>query len=213
MAFDGKAPDLQQFVAGRFAPPPPPPNKPHKEQPPRKEGTGFLFRIEGPICTHNGLRPRILVQSFVKPDWDAAFRNAPFLIVQEEGISVKVYDPSKYTEGQVLRFRLRANPTKREKATGKRLGLRTPEEQRAWLSRMAVKSGFDLICDALSVREDGFQHSRRSKMIDPQAHVHRAVVLEGLLRVTSKKDFREAIASGIGSAKAYGFGLLSVAPA
>ena len=41
-----------------------------------------LFRIEGPVRTSRGLRPRILVQSIHAPDWDQAFRNAPITVVQ-----------------------------------------------------------------------------------------------------------------------------------
>jgi CRISPR system Cascade subunit CasE len=37
------------------------------------------------------------------------------------------------------------------------------------------------------------------------------VLFEGLLRVTDVERFRTTLASGIGSGKAYGFGLLSIA--
>lgn len=40
-----------------------------------------------------------------------------------------------------------------------------------------------------------------------------AVLFEGVLRVTDAAAFRAALERGIGSGKAYGFGLLSVAPA
>ena len=39
------------------------------------------------------------------------------------------------------------------------------------------------------------------------------VVFEGRLVVTDVERFRQALADGIGSGKAFGFGLLSVAPA
>lgn len=40
-----------------------------------------------------------------------------------------------------------------------------------------------------------------------------SVLFEGLLRVTNPDAFRSALEMGIGSGKAYGFGLLSIAPA
>jgi CRISPR system Cascade subunit CasE len=40
----------------------------------------------------------------------------------------------------------------------------------------------------------------------------RSALLEGVLAVTDATDFAEAVFSGIGSAKAFGFGLLSIAP-
>jgi CRISPR system Cascade subunit CasE len=39
------------------------------------------------------------------------------------------------------------------------------------------------------------------------------VLYEGELEVTDTAAFRQALEKGIGSGKAYGFGLLSVAPA
>ncbi|MGI6156807.1 MAG: type I-E CRISPR-associated protein Cas6/Cse3/CasE, partial [Enterococcus lemanii] len=42
---------------------------------------------------------------------------------------------------------------------------------------------------------------------------HLAVRYDGLLRVRSSEVFGEALAAGIGSAKGFGFGLLSLAPA
>jgi CRISPR system Cascade subunit CasE len=39
-----------------------------------------------------------------------------------------------------------------------------------------------------------------------------AVLFEGELSVSDAARFRQALASGIGSGKAYGFGLLSIAP-
>jgi CRISPR-associated protein Cas6/Cse3/CasE subtype I-E len=40
----------------------------------------------------------------------------------------------------------------------------------------------------------------------------RSALLEGTLAVTDAPVFAQAVASGIGSAKAFGFGLLSIAP-
>jgi CRISPR system Cascade subunit CasE len=39
-----------------------------------------------------------------------------------------------------------------------------------------------------------------------------SVLFEGVLQVTDPDGFRETLATGIGSGKAYGFGLLSIAP-
>jgi len=40
----------------------------------------------------------------------------------------------------------------------------------------------------------------------------RSALIEGTLAVTDAQCFSQAVASGIGSAKAFGFGLLSLAP-
>lgn len=181
-----------------------------------KDEERILFRIDGPARTRRGLRPRVLVQSTQEPNWDAAFGNAPFLIVGGD-LRVKPYDPA-FAPGQVLRFRLRANPTKKQKAEGRkngaRVGLTTEEDRLAWLQRKAEQGGFALLRDSLTMVAEGRQYSRRSRQIDPNGHVHvhQAVLFDGLLRIEDGEAFRAALAGGIGPAKAYGFGLLSVAP-
>ena len=41
---------------------------------------------------------------------------------------------------------------------------------------------------------------------------HLSVLFEGLLRITDETCFLETLVRGIGSGKAFGFGLLSIAP-
>lgn len=63
-----------------------------------------LFRIEDEWSP-----PRIIVQTQAEADWDAAFRDLPVLASRprQKPLDMAVSD------GDVLRFRLRANPTKR----------------------------------------------------------------------------------------------------
>jgi CRISPR system Cascade subunit CasE len=177
----------------------------------------FLFRIEGPVQTRYGLRPRILVQSHTRPAWDAAFHNAPFLIAGRDLSTIKVMDlrDKRYGKGLVLRFRLHANPSVKKKRDGQKNGLRkgikTPDEQQAWLERKAAKGGFRVL--RLDLQREGYQVSRRSREIDPNAHVHLGVTFEGVLQILDEEEFQKVLVKGIGPAKAYGFGLLSVARA
>jgi CRISPR system Cascade subunit CasE len=171
----------------------------------------FLFRVEGPVMTRRGLRPRILVQSSQEPNWAAAFRNAPFLVVNED-LRTKVFAPA-FEVGQRFRFCLRANPTVKKKCDGKkngtRLGIMSEEGKLEWFARKAQEAGF--IPLEVVIVPGGLQHSRRSRQIDPEPHVHLAVTFEGIIEVTDPVKLRAALENGIGSAKAYGFGLLSVA--
>lgn len=48
---------------------------------------------------------------------------------------------------------------------------------------------------------------------EDKGHQLRSVLYEGVLKVTGPDLFRQTLIHGIGSGKAYGFGLLSVAPA
>jgi len=174
---------------------------------PRGEEWSILFRIEGTP------RNRILVQSLHPPDWGRAFGNAEFLLAAPP--AVKTFEPA-FREGQRFRFLLRANPTvkrKREASKkGARIALRDAEACEAWFRRKADQCGFRSI-GPLRMAEKRPQVSRRSRMLDPQKHIHYAVEFSGLLEVTDPDLLRKALVRGIGPAKAYGFGLLSLARA
>lgn len=64
----------------------------------------------------------------------------------------------------------------------------------------------------VNVTRAGKQRGR--KKADGRSHetTHLAVRFDGLLRITDANAFRETLACGIGPGKAFGFGLLSVAP-
>jgi CRISPR system Cascade subunit CasE len=111
--------------------------------------------------------------------------------------------------GQHLRFFLRANPTvKRE---GCRHGLFREDEQRAWLDRKGRDGGFTP--QAFRVSGGQNQLSSRGPRRGGDRQTHFAIDYEGVLRVDDRARFTETLYQGVGSAKAYGFGLLSVARA
>jgi len=173
---------------------------------PRGPKSGFLFRID----SRPGASPIIVVQSANKPDWDYAFHNAMHLLSSPP--QVKQFTPS-FESGQLLRFRLRANPTRRV-AKGPNKGQRVPvgfddEANLAWLNRRGVLHGYRLI--DVGVMNTGWGHSRRRS--GEEVMRFWSVLFEGTLEVVDAKSFGAAIASGVGPAKAFGFGLLSPAPA
>lgn len=126
----------------------------------------------------------------------------------------KDYAPllSHIEAGQKWRFRLRANPTYSSASSdGKRGKLfvhTTPIHQRGWLQKKAAQFGFSL--------EEGFfdtvQNDPMKFRRDQKEVTIAAVVFEGELTVTDAAQFRNALTGGIGRAKAYGCGLLTVAP-
>jgi CRISPR system Cascade subunit CasE len=171
----------------------------------------LLFRIE---ATPQGVA--ILAQTHHPPDWGAAFDAFPVLAVEPR---VKPVDwPLR--EGQLLSFRLRANPTKRlcHGRDGKgrprdnvRVPLYAEEEQRAWLERKGEAAGFCPL--RVMVRRDApvIETVRRAN-----GTTHRITLasaqFDGLLRVTDPTRLCAALEAGIGSAKAFGFGLVSLGP-
>lgn len=164
----------------------------------------MLYRIE------DGWQPpRILVQAPGQADWARAFADLPVLAETPQQKTLEITPAT----GQRLRFRLRANPTKRvgadqenDKLAGKRVQLFGEEAQVAWLRRQGERGGFALLDCRVSGVET--QRSRRTAGAEMR---HQAVTFDGVLRVTDAVAFLDALAGGIGPAKGFGCGLLSVA--
>lgn len=201
----------------------------------RNSDSGFLFRID----PWPGGRTVILVQSAVRPDWDYAFHNADYLLAASP--EVKPFDPC-FTRGQSLRFRLATNPTRRlsrhsleheqpieEKWIGKRIPVPSAAEIKAWQRDNPNKDARLFICyrlfDWLACKAEGLGFSIEkdsttaqtgyiymSKTREGDGHRLRSVRYEGILKVIDADNFRNTLIRGIGSGKAFGFGLLSVAP-
>jgi CRISPR-associated protein Cas6/Cse3/CasE subtype I-E len=200
-------------------------------------------------------RPVIIVQSANPPDWYYAFGlnedtvddrgrpigNAGFLLAappQRKRVSIDYEDntlmltcpdcPSqdyRIREGDLVRFRLRANPI--YKKDGERHRLRIPDDafnaggkirERAfiqaheeWLQRKLGSAADELKIPTLV---SGWSYGWRTKH-EPQPKQRMqwwSVLFEGFFRVKDLAALKNLLESGVGPAKAFGFGLLSVAP-
>jgi CRISPR system Cascade subunit CasE len=181
----------------------------------RRGDAGFLFRID----PEPGGRAVILVQSAVKPDWGYAFHNAAHLLAAPP--ETKSVEPH-FKRGQHLRFRLLANPTKRLRQdsrssqgrpvdaewVGKRVAVRSDDLEN-WLSRRAERAGFRIT--RLAGLQPGYLYVSRCAERG-KGHRLRSARYDGTLEVTDPGRFCETLVSGIGPGKAFGFGLLSIAP-
>lgn len=202
-----------------------------------REAHGVLFRVDDD--PRRG-RLVLLVQSTTRPDFtrlpegyfldlrdDLGFAEPGALV--NPAIRDVDDERSRIRAGDCFRFRLRANPTRRidtksgadgKRRNGKRVELRDDTARLDWLRRKAEASGFEI--DGLKggargpdvwVREERKLIGRRPDESGARKTLtFGAVLFEGRLRVTDAALFREALAKGIGSGKAYGFGLLSIAP-
>ncbi len=177
---------------------------------PRCSDHGFLFRVEPQPDIG---RVVILVQSGSKPDWDYAFQNAKHLLAAYP--HVKLFDCC-FEQGERFRFRLKANPTRKidtktgpdgRRRNGKRVPVQT-DQLDEWLVRKAGFAGFSIDSDSLVVQSAYAYIKTPSRN---GAHL-RSVRYDGILEVTDPVSFQEALVRGIGPGKAFGFGLLSVAP-
>lgn len=193
---------------------------------------GVLFRLD----RQRDGRLLLLVQSNEKPAWHrlptGVLARADALDEAFDNPAVKDLDAQldALKEGHILRFRLRANPTKKvdtktgpdgKRRNGRRVALTSEADRLAWLRRKGEQHGFELgsveqsgrVPDVLDVSE-GRSVGHRPGAAEGQGRLtFGSCVFEGTLRVTRLVDFRQALATGIGSGKAFGFGLLSVAPA
>lgn len=186
---------------------------------PTESGTNYrahhqvLFRVE-PLTFASSL-PTVLVQSSNKPDWHEL--PEAYLLDEPE---TKLVVPA-FSAEQRLAFRLVANPTKKEKRPGQRQGRRvalldsmdTSEQTPActWLEGKGLQHGFKVLyalTDAfwLGTSRVGLSDAKNSLPLY-------GVRYDGLLQITDQNLFFQALQTGVGPAKAFGFGLLSVAPA
>ena len=167
----------------------------------------LLFRIE-----ETSAGTQIIVQSHTPPDWEAAFDDFPVLRCPPEH---KPFEPC-LEMGRRYRFCLLANPTVKRQIEengdrkGKRQGLLREADQQAWLARKINGCGADLV--GCRVASRGLQRSRKNPYKSAKPQTHLAVLFEGVLEVKDPEAVAAALATGIGPAKGYGFGLLSLAP-
>lgn len=183
---------------------------------------GVLYRIE-PRPYRNC--PVVLVQSLVEPNW--SHLPPGYLADLSDPVNPDVRRIDRIYEslsaGMELRFRLRANPTRKvdtrtgadgKKNNGRRVAVTGEEGLRLWLTRKGQGGGFEVVScrnapdcpDVYSVNEPGVRVSSTVKSL----RFH-SVLFEGRLRITDRSSFLDTLAAGIGSGKAFGFGLLSVA--
>ncbi len=142
-------------------------------------------------------------------------------------VMTKSYDGLLDTlcEGQVVRFRLTANPTHTITKPGARQGRVMPhitiERQRQWLVDRAEKSGFQLVQQA-AVETPNDEATWAFDIVGREWPVlHRKagrgvrlsrVTFEGLLRISDVAVFKQTLTQGIGREKAFGMGLMTVIP-
>jgi len=167
----------------------------------------FLLVLSSDMPTHEGLeRYGVIGTTLIKP-YDAFLAR------------IQVDD--------ILRFRLVANPTYAVTNSADKTQIFphvTVAQQRQWLIKKAEKNGFQLVQNAAAPVGDGqdnFAFDITSREYQPlyrrQSRSQRAVRLsqvayEGLLQVSNREAFLNALQTGIGREKAFGMGLMTVIP-
>lgn len=121
------------------------------------------------------------------------------------------------SRGERWAFRLTANPTRSGKRSAnstqtQRFGHLTSSQQVSWLLARAEANGFVVPDTALGVPEVIVQRRTTARFArQGQTVTLSTVVFEGLLEVLDGERLARSLVCGIGPAKAYGCGLLTLA--
>ncbi|QDT37589.1 type I-E CRISPR-associated protein Cas6/Cse3/CasE [Stratiformator vulcanicus] len=192
------------------------------EKPDGANGRRVLFRTE--LHTET-VPPSVLVLSWKAPQWKRL--PSGYIAGNEAGCCHSIdYEPVPagrsgggipIHNGDIFQFRLVANPTRRvgkfdhrqpvpkRKIPGKRVGLLKEEEQCDWLIRKGTVHGFelgrDLQIEPLGMVRSTAKGAKRKWL---------SVRYSGSIRVVEPAAFCDALLAGIGPAKGFGFGLLSI---
>ncbi len=136
-----------------------------------------------------------------------------------QGWLTRDYQPflDKVAAGDRWAFRLRSNPVHNTAAPGpnsrgKRQPHVTAAQQTDWLHRQAARHGFTIPTGS-SDAPDLLLRSRRTVRFDRRGRTVTlsTAVFEGSMRVDDPAALRAALVGGIGPAKGYGCGLLTLA--
>lgn len=157
-----------------------------------------LFRVEPEVRNGSVV---VLVQSAEVPDWRFAEDNGGIVAAR-----VKEFAPS-FRKGDLFRFRLRANPTVTR--NGKRYGLIRDDDLLGWFRKKEEKLGIRLT--SATVIDEGYISGRKRTEKGNHRLDLKTARFEGMLSVVQPESFGEALSTGIGPAKAFGCGLLSLA--
>ena len=146
----------------------------------------------------------ILVQTAQPVDWSPLERRHHGYC--EDLKANKAMPTTRFEPGELFHFRLHASPSRM--SAGKRSALIDEGEQVAWIHRVAGENGFEIVdCD----RQHGCLE--RHRKADGNLVILAVAEFDGVLRVGDPAAFEVAIKCGIGRGKAFGFGMLSLAPA
>ncbi|MFT4034128.1 MAG: type I-E CRISPR-associated protein Cas6/Cse3/CasE [Patulibacter sp.] len=181
---------------------------PQHDGPTPRAHFGVLFRVEPRAGAEP---PVVLVQSQVEPDWSS--------LPEGYTLACDVRDASALLDtavpGGQFAFRLTANATKKVAALpgdtavrkhSARVALLAEDAQLDWLQRRAALAGFSAESQDIRVSQLAPTGGSGRSAVTVQP-----VQFDGRLTVEDPDAFKGALRDGIGPAKAYGCGLLSLA--
>ncbi|OUZ08651.1 type I-E CRISPR-associated protein Cas6/Cse3/CasE [Aeromicrobium sp. PE09-221] len=184
--------------------------------PDHRDDERVLWRIDQP-ANHD---VNLLVTSERQPDFTGLIEQAGWPARPDITWTTRDYDQllNRLASGQTWQFRLRGNPViRRRDDTGRihTIPHLTARQQRDWLVARAERVGVRFVPDE-NDEPQVIVSERRTESFTRYAsakgrHVTLATArFDGLLEVTDPEALRTALSAGIGRAKAYGCGLLTL---
>lgn len=158
----------------------------------------------------------LLLLSEEKPNLAVLVHQFGHSDVQSSG-ETKEYLPflEKLQNGQRWQFRLRANPVRNsaketdKSGRGKVFAHVTAEQQIQWLMARAEACGIALKQEEFTIVHTDWKRFYKGSRGQHQI-VLRTATFEGILSITDVERFRLSLTRGIGKAKAYGCGLMTI---
>lgn len=191
-----------------------------------------LWRLE----TGSPYRLDLLVLTRSTPSWEHIVEQGGWPSSDEPQALVRSYKPllDRVERGREFAFKLRANPVsvtrhpaKPSPAQARRLaepgarGVRVPHRtvanQLSWLTARAEQWGFEIPTtdagapDVLLVGRDRMSFSKQAEQSRHRVVLSTAT-FQGRLRILDPERARRSLLEGVGPARAYGCGLITLAP-
>jgi CRISPR system Cascade subunit CasE len=184
-------------------------------------------------------RARLLVLTQARPSWEHLIEQAGWPGADDPQDLVRPYEPllSQIACGREFAFRLKANPvsatrnpqapsprqqrhlTGQARPRGVRVAHRTAEHQLRWLTVRIPHWGLTLATgehDLPAVRITARDRLSFTKRLADgrrgQQVILQTATFEGIVRVTDPEAARRSLLTGVGAGKAYGLGLITLAP-
>jgi CRISPR system Cascade subunit CasE len=154
-------------------------------------------------------------RDFLFVDKGGDFKARKILIVSQRSPKIPQYGeiqskliPESFLQHENYGFETKLNPTTRDESGKKRIAIRKYEDLHQWFLKKSLLSGFETNPENLEIRSSDveiFEHKN-------QIITYNSVKFVGKLRVIDKEKFHDSFCKGIGSGKAFGFGLLQIIP-
>lgn len=158
---------------------------------------GVLWRTEP-----DARDPVILMQSHIRPE----LTNLPGELIRDSAVKDMALDSLR--AGLVVHYRVMLNPIRKNRAGGNTQSVVPSAARAEWASAKLSKAGLVLIDDVIVTGMPASKIHRQGRSFR-----HYSVRVDGIAKVNDIDDLSLAIRQGLGSAKAWGCGLLTIRPA